>query len=252
MKFLEVRGKIFLAIATFLTIAMLTKYEVLPFMRSKIFLILDRAQGLWALLVKNEESCDVIRAGYSVLAKKAEEQNFLLNNAKILQKENIELKRMLSFRQGSEFFFISTSLITFINNIHSPMAMIKAGSSHGVRVGCPVLFEDKIIGEVIEVYKDYANIALLQSHKVRIPVITSQSLQHGLLIGQNNKNMKLIYVSSSNQVNLGESLLTSSDSLKYPPGIVVAKITDIKKNEIFAQSLIDTTKVIFVNVILRK
>ena len=164
--------------------------------------------------------------------------------------ENNRLKEVLNFfTKINHLEYKSTYFTLAINTAYNKIAFIKAGLREGVENNSIVMYNDVLIGQVDEVYENYSKVLLLGSNNLKIPVISEKSLEKGILIGNNDNLLQLVYNNSISQFSIGEHLIVSADSNIYPTGLLVAKIVRIVNNNIYAETLIDLAKVKIVNII---
>ena len=218
--------------------------------RSSFINILDKASNLITI---NKE---IFKSKKSLIAEKEQleneifKQKHLIANANVTMIENNRLKEVLNFfTKINHLEYKSTYFTLAINTAYNKIAFIKAGLREGVENNSIVMYNDVLIGQVDEVYENYSKVLLLGSNNLKIPVISEKSLEKGILIGNNDNLLQLVYNNSISQFSIGEHLIVSADSNIYPTGLLVAKIVRIVNNNIYAETLIDLAKVKIVNII---
>ena len=161
-----------------------------------------------------------------------------------LKGENTFLKESLGLKNYPEISLISSRIIS--KDYMSDSILINAGSIDGVKIGFPVVINDKIlIGRVLEVYNNYSRVKLLSSKDN----LTDASINGvvGLAKGKGGELISLEMFPRDKDLKEGDLILTSSLGGNYPAGLVIGKVKNPKKvdNEPFQVSEIEKPYNIF-------
>lgn len=159
--------------------------------------------------------------------------------------ENIGLKKLLNVVKEIKHSLVTAkiigaSLTPFVNSI-----TIQSGQNDGINNNDIVRGKNGLIGRVIEVSDNYSTVMLVNDHNSRIPVITGDSKNRGILARQGDQ-LKVIYLQENHNVQEGEKVYTSGDGRIYPKGIAVATITAIEADAAIAENIENISDLDFV------
>jgi rod shape-determining protein MreC len=177
------------------------------------------------------------------IAKLKESQN----RYNVIKNENEALKKLLQFVEQGEHNYVTAKLLSVSLNSFGNIAMIGAGTNHGIAIDQIVVNNEGLIGRIIETSGNYSKIMLIGDFNSRIPVVTSLSRERGVLAGGNGK-LRMIYLQENHSIATGERILTSGDGKIYPEGIVVAEVTSVSKDRITLEPMAKLHNSDFVNI----
>lgn len=172
-----------------------------------------------------------------------------LEDKEIIISENKSLKQLLSVVDVTGHSYITAKLLTVSNNLFGKIAIIQAGSNDGIKQGQVVTDGRYLIGRILELSDNYSSISLIENTETRVPVITSQSLERGILTWNNNA-LDIAYLDDNTKLISDEIILTSGDGMMYPPNIPIAQVI-FNNDKIYFKLLSNLAKTNFVTVILK-
>ncbi len=148
-----------------------------------------------------------------------------------LKDENSRLRALLGLSQTVRLDNIGARIIGRMPNYLSHVAFIDRGSSDGVRPDCAVLSESGAFGRTILVSQHNAQVQLISNTDSSIGVLLESSRLPGVLRGLGDQRLSLQYISNTEQVNVGERIVTSGLDGIYPKGIPVGKVVESRKGK---------------------
>lgn len=171
-------------------------------------------------------------------ARIAATDRFLLQ-ARLLNRENTRLRRLLVLRERAAAPVVAARLVNSSASSTRRLATLNAGSSQGVRRSQPVRGPNGLIGRVIETSPNTASILLIVDPSSIVPVRRTRDGLSAIVVGQGNG---LVEVRSANIANApllaGDVFVTSGTGGIYPPGIPVAQVSksarDVAVARVFA------------------
>lgn len=169
--------------------------------------------------------------------------------SQILIHENTILRDMLNVSQSAKHDFVTARVLGVSANPLSSGAIIEAGNNHGLQVDNIVINQEGLVGRVINVSDNFANVMLITDHNSRIPVITSISRTRGILAAQGDL-LKIIYLPEDHNIQVGEKIYTSGDGKIYPYGLSVGEVSDVDANEVWVKTGISFSNMEFVLIAL--
>ena len=157
-----------------------------------------------------EEKADFLERENSSLKIKLEE----------LEKENQAMKKLLGAPLPPNWQFIPAKVIGLDQGIMT----VNQGSDIGIKPGQIVVFENVLIGQVIK-----ANPRLA---KIRLPNHKDSSIKtkEGIVVLEAGQ-LVLSQVLQEINLNQDQIIITSGEEDIYPKGLLIAKISQIEKNE---------------------
>lgn len=139
-----------------------------------------------------------------------------------------------------------------VSGLENDILSINKGSADGISEGMPVISQQGVLfGKVLKVYKNYSQVMLVSSKNsvinVKVQAASAEGFGEpskeidGVIKGSGGLNAYLDLVSINDTINLQDVLVTSSIDKFFPKDLLVAKITQIQKNdqEPFQQAKID-------------
>jgi rod shape-determining protein MreC len=136
---------------------------------------------------------------------------------------------------------VSATVVAKTPNIWYSTVTIDKGESAGVRVNDPVINGEGLVGKVVQVASDGAQVDLITDSSIGVSARVGTSSATGIVqpkVGEPN-DLLLQYLPANIQVNAGEYVVTSgtvsaggNDSL-YPPGLPIGQITSVNEESAF-------------------
>jgi rod shape-determining protein MreC len=148
-----------------------------------------------------------------------------------LQIENDRLRSLLKLQAHSYPLSLAAEVLyRFPAQFHHRW-VINRGSMHGVTRGSPVLTESGLLGQVTRCHPFSAEVTLLQDKSLAIPVVNVRTNTRGLAVGDASEQSEMIlaFTAANADVKIHDEFQTSGLDGIYPPGIPVARVTDINR-----------------------
>jgi len=182
----------------------------------------QRIGNLWTASGENEQ-----------LKRRLAEAESELREARAARDENGRLQSLLDLKQDSEYGVIPARVISRDPSIWFNSVIINRGTSSGVQSNMPVVTRDGIVGRVIVVSPWTAQVTVLTDEKAAAGAIVGQlgaSGGVGVVRGTGESGvLEMRYVSGLEQVEVGDSVVTTGQDGIYPPGLSVGTVVEIKQ-----------------------
>lgn len=149
--------------------------------------------------------------------------------------ENERLKKLLDIdNEFSEYKTTAARVVAYEPDNWFSYITIDKGTSSGIKESDPVITAEGLLGQVTDVGKNWAKISTIINSESSAGVRIVRNGEIGILEGdvklsKSNKS-KLGYLSSNASIISGDILETSGLGGIYPPGIMVGKVSEIRKN----------------------
>ncbi len=175
-------------------------------------------------------------------------QALQMDNIKLLE-ENQALRKQLHVIDDLPMQFISARIISDSSSGFSRNVVINAGKEDGVKKGQVVMADMALVGRVISVEDNIAEVLLLQDFSSRIPVVLANSGEHGILSGDGGNLLQLRFLSQHQLSQSGETVLTSGKGGGIPPGLLVGYVQSADADSVGVVPASDIGRLRFVQVV---
>ncbi len=151
----------------------------------------------------------------------------------LLEAENAELQSMAGYkREKDELKLLSARVIGIsLGDMHEAFFLDK-GEDDGVRRDMVVTSSEGVAGVVEQVYRHYSRFMLISASRSRmgVKVLRRESRAVGVLTGQgpNHSLLQAEYFGRDDDVKPGDMLVTSGIGGKYPSGLFIGTVSDVK------------------------
>ncbi|NET71216.1 MAG: rod shape-determining protein MreC [Sphaerospermopsis sp. SIO1G2] len=169
--------------------------------------------------------------------------------AQHLQNENKELRNLLGIKAVADAGYVTA---TVMSRTHDPLIhtlMVRFDETHKhVEAGLPVLAAEGVIGHVLEVRGQYAEILLITDRQSRIPVKHEASGTRGILVGTNDANaLQLHHIEQLGAFQAGDRIVTS-DSALFPVNMVVGEVASVAGDAVKIHAYSDARQLHYVTI----
>ena len=120
--------------------------------------------------------------------------------------------------------------------------LLDKGRLAGIEKNMPIIvFENILIGKVVEVFDDFSKILLISSPNSKIPALLQKSRTEGLIRGIKANILSMDLVPRDAKVEEGWTVITSGIGGVFPKGLLIGKISKIEspENEMFQKILVE-------------
>ncbi len=166
-----------------------------------------------------------LRAEVQALQSRQLKSDLALQQLLAIQIENTQLRRLLGAQQR---IAQKARLVDLINSVPDPSQkrfIINRGSADGIREGQVVIDANGLIGQVAEIYTRTALVISVLDADHAVPVMVARSGFRSILIGQgNDRYLLLANLTQSDDIKIGDVLITSGVGGRFPPGLPVGTV----------------------------
>jgi rod shape-determining protein MreC len=164
---------------------------------------------------------------------KSENQKLLAENVTLeeIKTENQTLRKALKIGLEKEFQLDFAEVAG--KYIDQDSILINKGSKNGLFENMPVITEDKVlVGKIVEVHRDFSRVALISNKESFFDVQISGKGIDGLVRGKGSSEVYLDLIPRDKEIREGDLVVSSSLGGKYPEGLLVGVVKEIKKSDI--------------------
>lgn len=143
--------------------------------------------------------------------------------------ENSSLKNLVNFQDNFTFSRITSRIVIEFFEGFKKQYLLNVGSINGINKGNAVIYEDKIMGRIIDISQRASRIQLMTDQDFKIAVLILKYGCSGIASGQNHdKYLKLSYLPQDMKIEDGQTVITLGEGNYIPYGIYVGKTKKIK------------------------
>lgn len=148
-----------------------------------------------------------------------------------LAAQNLRLRNLLNATELLTDNVLVTELIGVSPDPLNHEILINRGAIHDVFIGQPVIDSDGLMGQVIDVMETHSRVLLITDSRHALPV---KVIRNGLLaiaegVGD-YQQLKLRHVSPTQDVLVGDTLVSSGLGGRFPEGYPVGTVTEVAQN----------------------
>ena len=166
--------------------------------------------------------------------------------AREIEAENAQLRDLLDFVSANPSLrgyiggdiigqsgLFEAEIVGYDTNPFVFYVIINRGSQDELRVGMPVIVGGgRLVGRIAEVRPRWSKVQLLIDPGSQVNGVVQGSRAAGLITGQPDGTLSLEQVSQSEQVNVGDTVVTSGQGGLLPKGLIVGQVTEVEQRDI--------------------
>ncbi|MBF8305353.1 MAG: Rod shape-determining protein MreC [Acidobacteria bacterium] len=168
----------------------------------------------------------------------AREVEQLQLEAQRLRREASQARRLqvlLDFREELPLPVVAAQVIGAGAGENSHTVILDKGRDAGLRPDLPVIVPGGIVGKVLRVFADTAQVVLITDANSGVACLLENSRIHGVLKGTNKPLGRLLYVNTGEKVEVGEAVVTSGEDRIYPKGLPVGVVVSARPGPEFQE-----------------
>jgi rod shape-determining protein MreC len=174
-----------------------------------------------------------------------------------MKQENIRLRRLMELGDSMPFRTVGARVVARTPSFLSNVIYINRGSEDGVRIDAPVISGDGIIGRTVLVAGHQSQVQLITNPDASMGVMLERTRTPGILRGSGELLLDLNYIGNTEQVAVGDVVLSSGLDGIFPKGLAVGKVVDSRKgNGVFraikVEPIMDLIRIEEVSVLLHE
>jgi rod shape-determining protein MreC len=158
--------------------------------------------------------------------------NARLNRMGTLAGQNERLKQLLDVQHTLGMNVQLARLIDIDLGPFRHRVALDVGAAQGVRVGMVVIDAHGVLGQVVEVSRQTAQVMLVTDPNHAVPVLDERSGLRTIAYGSGTQDrLTLPAIPLTADVHAGDRLLTSGLGGRFPPGVPVGTVLRVAPNE---------------------
>ncbi|MCK5218770.1 rod shape-determining protein MreC, partial [bacterium] len=146
-------------------------------------------------------------------------------------RENLTLRRELEYKPRQSVNFIPAEVIARDPASWLERLVLDRGSADQVKQGLGVITPYGVAGRIIQINQSSAVIMLLLDTQSSIAGLVERSRITGTIRGTGQGWLKLLHISSEDDIRVGDEVVTSRLSSLFPSGLPIGDVVSIKPSE---------------------
>ena len=146
-------------------------------------------------------------------------------------REDAEMARrvqsLLAFKEQHIDSTVAAQVIGTSGSDQSRVLYIDKGSSDGIRTDMAVITPNGIVGKIVQVFPDSAQVLPVNDQLSGVGVMLENTRLQGILRGATNGSTTIQYVMADERVVPGEGVITSGGDRIFPKGLPVGKVVEV-------------------------
>jgi len=138
------------------------------------------------------------------------------------------LQKLLQFKQTTGQPVLAAQVIGRDPTGWFRSVIIDKGQRAGLKINMPVVNAKGVVGRLVSVSHNYANVLLVIDQNSAVDSIVQRSRDNGIVKGLSSKVCSLDYVLKTSDVVIGDMVVTSGLGRVFPKGIPVGKVIEVK------------------------
>lgn len=174
------------------------------------------------------------------LQKQVDKLQFEIRKLKEIESENHRLRELLELESGEDLKLLVAQRLASGASSYEKTTRVKRGTRDGVMKGMAVVHTRGVVGQVLEVYEDTADVLLLTDAASAIDSIDQRSRARGILRGSTFQELRFEFVPNGEDIQVGDEIVSSGLDGVYPKGIPIGTVSFVEKggNRLFLSALV--------------
>jgi rod shape-determining protein MreC len=145
---------------------------------------------------------------------------------------NRRLQQLLQFRSHLPVGTVTASIIANSASTWFQSCLLDKGSADRVRKGMAVVTPLGVVGQVVSVTARSAKVLLLTDPNSGVDVLVQRTRARGIVSGSLENGTILKYVKRSEDIQVGDRLITSGLDGIFPKGVMVGTVIKVRKQNL--------------------
>lgn len=142
------------------------------------------------------------------------------------RQENERLRRLLAFKENASLQSIGARVVARAPDFLSRVVYLDRGEADGVRADCAVVTDSGIVGRVILASTHSSQVQLITNADASVGVVIERTGVPGVLRGSGGHMLEIGYIGGTEDVAVGDLVLTSGLDRIYPKGLPVGRVIE--------------------------
>ncbi|MBW2648395.1 MAG: rod shape-determining protein MreC [Deltaproteobacteria bacterium] len=191
---------------------------------NSVFSSIGGAWERYVMLVGLEGENRELKARVTFLMKE-------VNDYREMSLEYVRMKKLMNIRGNIGFPTVAARVVGRDRLSVFRTVLIDKGTADRIKPGFPVITEEGVAGRVIEASWNVSKVLLLVDYNSNIDAIIQKNRCRGVLQGCGRSGCELKYVQRSEDVKVGDVVISSGLAGVFPKGLVLGRVAAVDKEE---------------------
>ncbi len=165
------------------------------------------------------------------LKAKVLEQSAAAQEARLLRSEQEHLLKMSPDKSRFADRGVIAEVLYSARNPFTRKIVVDKGLTQSIQAGMPVIDGSGVVGQVTSVGTFTSEVTLVTEKDQSVPVVLLRNGLRAVAVGAGKEGaIEIPFMPVSADVQSGDLFVTSGIDGTYPPGLVVAQVTNVEKN----------------------
>ena len=151
------------------------------------------------------------------------------HHMKEMRLANERLRHLLQFREKNSASMVGAEVIGQDPSSWFKSVTIDKGERDGVKQGMAVVSPTGIIGQILKTAPHYATVLLITDYNSAIDSIVQRTRAKAIVEGKGEHRCQLKYLLRTEEVAVGDAVVTSGLGGNFPKGLMVGEIKKVDK-----------------------
>ncbi len=171
-----------------------------------------------------------IKEQRDVLERKVAELEAKIRILESLTKEVV--KEGVSFSLANNYPTLWAKIVGYEMVPNPTVAIIDKGHRHGIQRNMPVIYEDKVVGKIIQTSHNYSKLMFITDPNMTMGALLKETEEKGIINGSTSGYCQLKFIPIISEVNIGGEVLTSGTDGIFPPNLKIGTVKKVEKPNI--------------------
>ena len=146
----------------------------------------------------------------------------------LIKAENKLLRNILKIQK--DFGIIGKNAEIILPEVRNGYSIItiNKGLGNNIKNGAPVINHKGLVGQIINISKNYSEIKPITSKTYAVPAIMNNGKENVILYGNGNGELEIPLFPASSSIQINDTFITSGIDDIYPKGINIGRVIEIK------------------------
>ena len=158
--------------------------------------------------------------------------------------ENQRLKKLLEFKESNKMQLIAAQVVGGDLFKDHKTLTINKGTEHGLKSGMGVVTLQGVIGYVFRPERWTSQIMLIEDRYSVVDAVVQRTRAHGIVEGKGHSGCALKYVERSEDVQIGDVVVTGGLDNIFPKGFPVAVVRNVESKRSSVSLKVDLDPVV--------
>lgn len=154
-----------------------------------------------------------------------------VNNLREMSLECVRLRKLMDMKNDVWFPAVAARVVGKNRLSVFQTVLINKGTVDGIETGFPVAAAQGVAGRIIEVSWNVSKVLLLVDYNSNIDALIQRNRCQGVLQGASSSGCELKYVQRSEDVQVGDVVISSGLDRVFPRGLLLGTVAEVEKKD---------------------